>query len=187
MVSLAQLWMPILLSAVLVFIASSILHMVLKFWHMPDYSGFSNEDEVGAAIRKGSTGAGMYTIPYCKPEAMKEQATQDKFKQGPVGTIYLRQPGAMNLGAFLGQWFAFCLVVSLLAALLGVHTMGAGTPYKHVFGVIGLSTFMAYAVGSVPNAIWWGHTWKSQIKHVVDGAIYAALTAGTFGWLWPTA
>ena len=81
MVTLAQLWLPILLSSVFVFFASSILHMVLKSWHMPDCSGFSNEDEVGAAMRKGSSGAGMYMIPYCKPEQMKEPATQEKFKR----------------------------------------------------------------------------------------------------------
>jgi len=173
MVTVAQLWLPILLSSVFVFFASSILHMVLKFWHMPDSSGFSNEDEVGAAIRKGSTGAGMYMIPYCKPEAMKEQATQDKFKQGPVGMILLRRPGMMNMGVFLGQWFAFCLIVSVFCA------------YIQVFRVIGTAGFLAYGLGSVPNAIWWGHPWKSQIKHVIDGLVYALLTAGTFGWLWP--
>ena len=185
MVSLVQLWLPIVLSTVFVFVASSILHMVLRFWHAPDCSGFSNEDEVGAALRKGNASAGMYLIPYCQPEAMKEAATQAKFQQGPVGIIFLRRPGPMSMGAFLGQWAAYCLVVSLLAACLGIHTMGVGTPYKHVFGVVGLGAFMAYALGSVPNAIWWGHPWKSQVKHVIDGAIYAALTAGTFGWLWP--
>lgn len=185
MVTLAQLWLPILLSAVFVFIASSIVHMVLKFWHTPDYAGLSNEDAVSAALRQGNAGAGMYIVPYCKPETMKEPAVQERLRQGPNGLLVLRSPGPMNLGGFLGQWFVFCLVVSLLAALLGVHTMGAGTPYKHVFGVIGLATFLAYGLGTVPNAIWWGHPWKSQIKHAVDGAIYAALTAGTFGWLWP--
>lgn len=185
MVSLAQLWLPILLSAVFVFIASSIVHMLLKFWHSPDYRGLSNEDEVGAAMRKGNAGPGMYIVPYCKPEQMKDPAMQERFRQGPVGLVVLRAPGMMNMGAFLGQWFVFCVVVSLLAALLGIHTMGVGTPYKHVFGVIGLSTFLAYGLGTVPNAVWWGHPWTSQFKHIVDGAIYAALTAGTFGWLWP--
>jgi len=187
MVTLAQLWMPILLSSVFVFFASSILHMVLKFWHMPDGSGFSNEDEVGAAMRKGSTGAGMYMIPYCKPEQMKEPATLEKFKQGPVGVIFLRQPGAMNMGAFLGQWFAFCLLVSVFCAHLCGSVLAGGTPYMRVFCVAGMAAFMAYALGSVPNAIWWGHPWKSQIKHAIDGLIYALLTAGTFGWLWPAA
>jgi hypothetical protein len=182
---LAQLWLPIVLSAVFVFIASSILHMVLKFWHTPDYRGFSNEDEVGAAIRKGNAQAGMYMIPYCKPEQMKDPAAQEKFKQGPVGAIFLRQPGMMNMGAFLGQWFVFCLIVSLFCAYVGAHVLPAGTPYRQVFRVVGTTAFMTYALGSIPNAIWWGHQWKSQFKHVVDGLIYALLTAGTFGWLWP--
>jgi len=185
MVTLAQLWLPILLSSVFVFFASSILHMVLKFWHMPDGSGFSNEDEVGAAIRKGSSGAGMYMIPYCKPEPMTEPATHDTFRQGPDGVIFLRQPGPTNLGAFLGLWFAFCLLVSVFCAHLSGHVLAGGTPYMRVFGTVGTAAFMCYALGSGPNAIWWGHPWKSQIKHVIDGLIYALLTAGTFGWLWP--
>ena len=187
MVTIAQLWLPILLSAVFVFFASSILHMVLKFWHMPDYTGFSNEDEIAAAMRKGGAGAGMYMIPYCKPETMKDPQTQEKLKQGPVGTIFLRQPGMMRMGTFLGQWLAFCLLVSLVCAHLAGSVLAAGTPYMRVFCVAGMAAFLAYGLGSVPNAIWWGHQWKSQVKHVVDGLIYASLTAGTFGWLWPAA
>lgn len=186
MVSLIQLWLPILLSAVFVFFASSILHMVLRFWHAPDCSGFSNEEEVGAAMRKGNAGAGMYMIPYCPPEAMKQPETQEKFKQGPVGVIFLRQPGGMNMGAMLGQWFAFCLFVSLFAAYLTGHVLAPVTPYLQVFRVVGTAAFMGYALGSVPNAIWWGHPWPSTIKHVIDGLVYALITAGTFGWLWPT-
>lgn len=185
MVSLAQLWLPIVLSAVFVFIVSSLIHMALKFWHSPDYRGFSNEDEVGAAMRNGNAAPGLYIIPYCKPEQMKDPAMQQRLRGGPVGLVTLRHPGVMNMGAFLGQWFAFSLVISLIAALLGIHVMGAGTPFKHVFGVIALSTFLAYGMGTVPNAVWWGHPWKSQIKHVVDGAIYAAVTGAAFGWLWP--
>lgn len=185
MVSLAQLWLPIVLSAVFVFVASSIVHMVLKFWHAPDCHGFSNEDEVGAAMRKGNAGAGMYMIPYCTPETMKTPEAAEKFRQGPVGTIFLRPPGPMNMGAFLGQWFFYCLIVSLFCAYLGCHVMAAGTPYLNVFRVVGTTAFMAYALGSVPNAIWWGHEWRSQFKYVVDGIVYALLTAGVFGWLWP--
>jgi hypothetical protein len=182
---LAQLWLPIVLSAVFVFIVSSILHMVLKFWHGTDGKGFSNEDEVGAAMRKGNATAGMYMIPYCKPETMKEPATQEKFKLGPVGVIFLRQPGAMNMGTFLGQWFVFCLLVSFLCALLSAHTVPPGADHKHVFHVIALAAFMGYGLGSIPNAIWWGHPWMSTIKHLIDGLIYGIVTGLTFCWLWP--
>jgi hypothetical protein len=184
---LAQLWLPILLSGVFVFIASSILHMVLRFWHAPDCKGFTNEDEVGAAMRKGNASAGLYMMPYCTPEAMKDPATAEKFKTGPVAVIYLRKPGPMNMGAFLGQWFVFCLLVSFFCALLAVHALPAGAPHEHVFHLLGLAALLGYAFGVIPDAIWWGHPWRSAIKHIIDGVIYAVITGLTFAWLWPGA
>ena len=185
MISLVQLWLPMLLSAVFVFFASSILNMILRFWHASDYRGFSNEDEVGAAIRKGNPAPGLYMLPYCTPDAMKKPETQEKFKRGPVGMLALRQPGAMNMGANLGQWFGFCVLVSLFCALLSVHVLPVGAPFKHVFHLIGLAAGLGYAFGSIPNVIWWGHPWGGAIKHVIDGVIYALITAATFAWLWP--
>jgi hypothetical protein len=182
---LAQLWLPIVLSAVFVFVASSILHMVLKFWHTPDYRGFSNEDEVGAAIRNGNAAAGMYNMPYCTPEKMKDPAMQDKFRQGPIGVFYLRKPGVPNMGTYLGQWFAFCLFVAFLCALLAVHVFGAGADHRRVFHVIALAAFMGHGLGPLPSAIWWGQPWRVAIKHTIDGLIFAILTGLTFAWLWP--
>ena len=185
MISLVQLWLPIVLSAVLVFFASSVLNMILKFWHTPDYHGFSNEDEIGAAIRKGNPAPGMYALPYCTPDAMKKPETQEKFKRGPVGMVALRQAGSMNIGASLGQWFGFCLLTSVACALLGVHVLSAGAPFAHVFHVIGLAAVLGYAFGPIPNAIWWAHPWGVALKHIIDGVIYALITAAVLAWLWP--
>jgi len=182
---LAQLWLPIVLSAVFVFVASSILHMVIRAWHGPDCKGFTNEAEVGAAMRAGNAGAGMYMIPYCTPEAMKSPETADKFRQGPVGIVYLRDPGQPNMGAYLGQWFVFCLVVSFLCALLAAHVIGPAADHHVVFHVIGLAAFMGHGLGPIPSAIWWGQPWRSAFKHVIDGLIYAIVTGLTFAWLWP--
>jgi hypothetical protein len=185
MVSLMQLWLPILLSTVFVFFASALLNMLLRFWHAPDYHGFSNEDEVGAAIRKGSAGPGMYMLPYCTPEAMKKPETQERLKTGPVGMVALRQPGSMNMGASLGQWFVFCLLVSFACAGLVAHALPAGAAFKIVFHTVGLAALLGFAFGPIPNAIWWGHPWSVTIKHVIDGLIYAVITGATFAWLWP--
>ena len=182
---LAQLWLPIVLSAVFVFVASSILHMVIRAWHGPDCKGFANESEVGAAMRAGNAQAGMYMIPYCTPEAMKSPETADKFRQGPVGIVYLRSPGQPNMGVYLGQWFGFCLVVSFLCALLAVHVIAPAADHRLVFHVIGLAAFMGHALGPIPSAIWWGQPWGGAIKHVIDGLIYAIVTGLTFAWLWP--
>lgn len=186
MVSLAQLWLPILLSAVFVFIASSILHMVLRFWHGPDCRGFTNEDEVRAAMRKGSAGAGIYLLPYCKPEDMKKAQTQEKFKEGPIAFVFMRASGAMNMAAPLIQWFVFCLLVSIFAAYLAGITLAPGTASMQVFRVVGTAALLGHAFGSLPMGIWWGHPWRSVIKHVIDGIIYALIAGATFVWLWPS-
>ncbi len=185
MVSLAQLWLPILLSAVGVFVASSIVHMALKFWHQPDYRGFSNEDEVRAAIRKGNNGPGLYITPYCKPEDMKKPEFQDKMKQGPVGFTILRPNGMFNMGVNLGQWFLFCLLVALFAGYVGASTLGAGTASAQVLRVVATAAFMGFGFGALPMAIWWGHPWRAAIKDIVDGLVYGLITGAVFACLWP--
>ena len=105
MISLAHLWLPILLSGIGVFVVSFIVHVVLKFWHMPDYYGFSNESEVAAAMRKCNPAPGMYMLPYCKMEDMKKPEAQEKFKQGPVAFMILRSAGTPGMGKNLVMWF----------------------------------------------------------------------------------
>lgn len=185
MISIMHLWLPILLSAVGVFIASSILHMVLKFWHMPDYQSFSNEDEVRAAIRKGNPGPGMYMLPTCKMEDMKKPETQAKFQEGPVGLVTLRANGNINMGTSLLQWFVFCLLVSYFCAYVGIISLASGTDAMHVLQLTGTAGIMAYALGALPQGIWMGEPWKNVSKAVVDGIIYGLITGAIFACLWP--
>ncbi|MEO6969134.1 MAG: hypothetical protein ABI132_11875 [Rhodanobacteraceae bacterium] len=183
----ASLWLPILLSAVFVFIASALINMFLKFWHTPDYRKFANEDEVRAAIRNGNPAPGQYALPWCGPEAMKDPAMKEKFKQGPVGMVQLRRPGSMNMGASLAQWFVFCLLVSVFCALLGVGVLVPSADHRLIFHTIALAALMGYAFGSFPDAIWWGFPWRTAVKYIIDGVIYAVITGFTFVWLWPAA
>jgi hypothetical protein len=182
MVPLAALWLPILLSAVIVFIASSIFHMVLPF-HRSDYKKLPDEEAARAALK--SVAPGIYMFPACDHKNMKDPAVQEKFKQGPVGTVTLRPAGAINMGTFLGQWFVYLLLVSFFTAYLAAHTMTPGTHYLQVFRVVGTIGFMTYGLAQIPTGIWGGAPWGNVFKHMVDGLIYGLLAAGTFGWLWP--
>ena len=187
MIPLVELWLPIVLSAVFVFIASSIIHMVLK-WHLSDYHGFSNEDEVLAAIRKGNPSPGIHMLPFCKD--MKDMANPDvlaKFRQGPTGKFILRAGAEPSMGKPLLQWFVLCLVVSLLCAMLAAHTLAAGTAFQQVLCVTGTAAFMAYGIGAFIQGIWWGQPWGAVAKDAIDGVIFALVTGATFGWLWPPA
>lgn len=184
MVSLAALWLPILLSAVIVFVASSIMHMLLKY-HQGDYHQLPDEDKLLAALRSANLKRGLYVFPFCTHKDMKSPALIEKYKQGPVGFLNIVPNGPPAMPKFLIQWFVFCLVVGFFVAYLAAHTLAPGTPYLAVFRVVGTAAFLAYGLGNLANGIWKGQTWSAVIKEVIDGLVYGLLTAGTFGWLWP--
>ena len=185
MVTLGSLLVPIVLSAVLVFIASSIIHMVLKY-HNKDYSPLPNEDAVRAAMRAGNPPPGQYIIPYCPDmKDMEKPEVKQKYIDGPVGVLNLMRPGVPKMGTYLSQWFVFILVVSFFIAYIAAHSLPAGARYLEVFRVVGAIGFLAYAAGQLPAAIWMGKPWKVAWKEAFDGLVYGLVTAGTFGWLWP--
>jgi len=183
--TLIGLWLPIVVSAVLVFVASSLIWNVLGAhkWHI---KGLPDEAAAREALSKQGVAPGMYSIPYCpNPAAMKDPAFKEKLEKGPVGVLVIRKPGLPSMAQFLGAWFAFLLFVSYVVAFVCGQTLGSGAPYRLVFRVAGATAFAAYSFGQVPNAIWWGRPWKSALKEFADGIVYALLTAGCFGWLWP--
>lgn len=185
MVAWSQLILPILLSAVLVFVVSSVLHTVLKYHHR-DIRKLGNEDEVRAALRKGSPSPGQYFIPYCADhKEMKTPEHTRKFEEGPVGLLVLRPAGRVNMGPILVQWLLYAVVVSALAAYVARSTLSSGSSYLSVFRVVGAAAWLAYAWQAPADSIWKGQPWSVTVKVIFDGLVYAAVTAGAFGWLWP--
>jgi hypothetical protein len=185
MVSLGSLWLPILLSAVLVFIVSAIVHMVLKY-HKNDYVRLPNEDAVRAAIRAGNPTPAQYILPYCSEmKQMETPEMKQKYTEGPVAVLNLMRPGVPSMGKPLTQWFLFSLVVSFFIAYIAAHAIPAGTRYLEVFRIVGAIGFLAYGASQVQQSIWWGKPWRNTWKDVFDGLLYGLVTAGTFGWLWP--
>jgi hypothetical protein len=184
MVPLTALWLPILLAAIIVFIASSIMHVVLKY-HQSDCKQLPDEDKLLAALRAAGLKRGYYHFPFCSPKDMKSPAMVEKFKQGPVGMMTVLDSGPPALPKSLVMWFVYCLLVGFFVAYLTTHTIAAGASYRVVFRFAGTAAFLAYGVGPLPNGIWKGQPWSMTIKEVIDGLVYGLLTAGTFGWLWP--
>lgn len=185
MVHLGSLWLPIIVSSILVFITSSIIHMVLKYHHR-DYTKLPNEDAVRAAFRSGNPAPAQYIIPYCPgPKEMQTPEMIQKYTEGPVAVINLLRPGVPAMGKNLGQWFAFILVVSLIIAYVACRALPPGARYLEVFRIVGAVGFLAYAAGQFPAAIWMGKPWKIAWKEAFDGLVYGLVTAGSFGWLWP--
>jgi hypothetical protein len=184
MVPLTALWLPIILSAIIVFVASSIMHVLLKY-HEGDCQRLPDEDKLLAALRAAGLSRGLYMFPYGSHKEMKSPAMQEKYKQGPVGMMTVFPSGPPAMPKFLGMWFVYCLVIGFFTAYLTGHTVPPGVNYLVVFRVAGTAAFMAYGLGQFSNGIWKGQPWSMTIKEVVDGLVYGLLTAGTFGWLWP--
>lgn len=184
MVPLTALWLPIVLSAAIVFVASSIMHMLLPYHH-GDYRQLPQEDKVLAAIRAAGVKRGLYIFPFTTRKEMKSQATMEKYKRGPVGMMTVFPSGPPVMPKFLGLWFGYCLIIAYFVAYLTGRTVPPGTPYLAVFRVAGTAAFLGYGLGLLSNGIWKGQPWGTVIKEVFDGLVYGLLTAGTFGWLWP--
>jgi len=184
MTFLATLWLPIVLSAVIIFVASSVMHMLLPYHH-GDYGKLPEEDNVRSALRTAGLKRGLYVFPFCTHKEMNTPAAIEKYEQGPVGMMIVFPTGRPVMPKFLGLWFGYCLVVAFFVAYLTAHTIAPGTDYLVVFRVVGTAGFLAFGLGPLANVVWKGYPWGFVLKEVIDGLIYGLLMAGTFGWLWP--
>lgn len=185
MVTLDALWLPILVSTVLVFVASSLIWMVLPH-HRSDVRGLPDEAAVMEAIGKQSLAPGLYNFPHApSPKAMGDPAFMDKMKKGPVGMLITWPAGPINMGKSMGQWVAYVLVMSIVVAYVTGRTVCVGTAFLPVFRVAGTIASLAYASAIVPSAIWWRRPWSVTWKEVADGIVYGLLTGVAFGWLFP--
>ena len=185
MVHIPSLWIPILLSAVLVFIVSAIIHMVLGY-HRSDYKKLPSEDAVLEALRKFNIPPGDYHFP--RPDsmkAMKEPAFIEKCTKGPIGMMTIMKPGPPSMGRELFQWFVYIVVVGIFAAYVAGRALAPGAPYLAVFRFVGTTAFACYSMGLIQNHIWYKRSRSATLKSMFDGLVYACLTAGVFGWLWP--
>jgi hypothetical protein len=185
MVPLLSLAIPIVLSAVIVFVASSIIHMVLPY-HRSDYGRIAKEEDIQEMLRRLNVAPGDYAIPYGgSPSAMKDPGFMEKATKGPRVIMSVTPGGPLSMGKNLVQWFLFCVLVSLFSAYIASRTLSSGTDYRVVFRLVSTVAFMGYALALPLQSIWFMRKWSTTFKSMADGLLYGLLTGGTFGWLWP--
>jgi hypothetical protein len=185
MVGISYLWLPILLSAVAVFIISSIIHMFLGY-HNTDFKKLPSEDKVMDDMRKHNIPPGDYVMPHAS--SGKERNTQefkDKMNKGPVAFITMFPTGQITMGSSLALWFIYCLIVGVFSAYIAGRALPYGADYLQVFRFAGCTAFLGYSLALLQQSIWYKKKWSATIKSMFDGLIYALFTAGIFGWLWP--
>lgn len=185
MVGISELWIPILLSSVFVFLVSWMVHM-LPLWHKNDFPQIPNEDKVRDAIRPLAIPPGEYMVPYCTSAKMKDPAFVEKLNQGPVLMLNVFPNGPFKMGPSLIQWFIYCVVVGIFSAYIAGRALEPGAEYLEVFRFAGFTAFCCYAVALWQASIWFKRSWSHTAKMTFDGLLYGLVTAGTFGWLWPS-
>jgi len=183
--SLLQLWLPIALSTFFAWIASGLIHMLVKY-HNSDYQRLENEDEVMNAIRNGSPTLGLHTFPYCGDmNEMKKEAVQRRFIEGPVGMLTVLPSGLPNMGKLMVQQISFFLLGCLLIAYCATLALEPGADSLRVFRFVSTVGFLAFGWAVIPFSIWFGHLWSMTAKYLLDALIYSLVVAGTFAWMWP--
>ena len=185
MVPLTSLWIPILVSAALVFVVSSVIHMLLPV-HKNDFRRLPKEDEALESMRKLGLEPGDYMFPQCSSMAeMKDPTFLAKMEKGPVGVLTVMPSGPPAMGPSLALWFVYCAVVGLFAAYVAGRALPVGAHYLAVFRFAGVTAFAGYSLALWQNTIWYKRSATTTLKSTIDGLVYALCTAGVFGWLWP--
>ena len=185
MVPLTSLWIPILVSAVFVFVVSSVIHMLLPV-HKGDFRKLPKEDEALEAMGKLGIEPGDYVFPQCSSMGeMKDPKFLAKMEKGPVGMLTIMPSGPPAMGASLGLWFVYCAVVGLFAAYVAGRALPVGAHYLAVFRFAGVTAFVGYSLALWQSTIWYKRSAWTTLKSTIDGLVYALCTAGVFGWLWP--
>ncbi len=185
MVPVMSLWLPIVLSAVIVFVASSIIHMVLGY-HKGDYPAVPAQDEVQEALRKFNIPPGDYLLP--RASSMKEMSTPafvEKLKKGPVMMMTVMSGSSLSMGPQFIMWFLYSVLVGAMAAYVAGRAVGPGAEYLDVFRFAGTAAFLAYSMALPQYSIWYKRSWRTTLLSMFDGLMYGLLTGGVFGWLWP--
>jgi FtsH-binding integral membrane protein len=186
MTGLLELWLPILLSAVLVFVVSSFIHMVLLSWHRNDCRKVPQEDKLMDSLRPLAIPPGDYMVP--RPSSMQDLRTPEfaeKIRQGPVLVMTVLPSGPMSMGRNLVLWFLYSVVVGVFAAYVAGRALPAGAPFSRVCQLTAVTAFVGYSLALWQMSIWYRRAWSTTIKATVDGLIYALVTGATFAWLWP--
>lgn len=186
MTPLGALWLPVVLSAVAVFVVSSVIHMFSP-WHKHDFGTLRDEAGVMAALRQFDLRPDDYMAPRAESmDDMRSEEFKAKRLRGPAFIMTVFPPTAdFSMTPNLVKWFIYLIIVSAAAACVAGSAVRAGAPAHTVFHYTALVSFLTYTGGLFPASIWYQKRWSTTLKSAMDSLIYGLVTGGIFLWLWP--
>ncbi len=182
--ALLSLWLPILVSAVVVWIASAIIWMAMPH-HKRDRINLPDQEAMIQFVRSHNIPPGNYVFPYCGDAAQRNSpAMKEAIERGPIGTLSL-WPTPMKMGPKMLATFLVYLAVSIFLAYLASITIEPHANHMRVFRIVGTGGILAYCFAFIPNAVWFGGYLRTIVACIIDGIFYGLITAAIFAWLWP--
>jgi len=185
MVAMSSLFIPVVVSAVLVFVVSSVIHMATP-WHKGDYASVPKEDEVMQVLRPFGLPPGDYMMP--RPASMDEMrspAFVERSTRGPRVVMTVLPGGPTSIGRNLIAWLVYLLLVGVLVAGLDALALRRGQDYHDVFHVTLLASFLGYAAALWQMTVWYNRSIGTTIRSTIDGFVYALVSAAVFSFFWP--
>lgn len=181
---LLPLWLPILISAAVVWVVSAIVWMALPH-HKNDFIALADENSFIDFLRKSGIKPGNYVFPdFRGREAMKSEKTCKALEAGPVGHLSVWQTPLTMGGKMFGTFIVY-LIVNTFIAYLAAVTLPKPAEFARVFQVVGTAGIIAYSFSFIPNMIWFGAYRRTIVAGIIDGIVYGLITGAIFAWRWP--
>lgn len=200
---LTELWLPILLSGVGVWIASAIAWMAIGH-HKKDRDalpgGEKGEQEMMDTVTRLGIKPGNYGFPdFCQhdtlPRKERMEALKVLYDKHPQGLLRVWAP--VNMGVNMVLTFLFYLVTSAVIGYLAWAALGPGsmpsppngadlptTNRALVFQVTGIAGILAYSFATFPGDLWFQKKKRAMVMDWCDGVVFALITGLIFAWLW---
>lgn len=177
---LVGLWLPIVISTIVLFFASFIARTILPHhragWHKLDHEpAFMNQ------LQEMNIPPGSYVFPYAETRQQSSQETFLKtYAKGPRGTINIHT--IPNLGLNLFCTFIFFLITVTLIAYIAQQAFAGWSDeseitFLKVFQIVGTISVLTYSSSTILSSI---SSKRPFLMEVIDGIAYGLIVGVIF-------
>ena len=180
---LIDLWLPILINGVVLFVASFIAWVILPH-HFGDKRKLDEEQKVMDLVRELNIPPGNYMFPYAKNKQEQGSAEfRERYVEGPRGILDVYATANMGLNMVLTV--VFFLITSAVIGYITHFTCppgDAGVDFMRVFRVAGTIGILTHGSSGVLNGIWFK---RRSFTDIIDGIVFGVILGLIFAALWP--
>lgn len=182
MLTVLDLWLPIVLAGIAGFFASFVCWALLPH-HRAEWRKVPGEERMLDLVRDGVP-PGQYLFPHAEHADLKDPERKKAYLAGPHGSLVV-WPGPPNMGRNMAITMGSFLACAFLMAYVLSATIPAGASFARVFQVAATIGVMAHVFGLIPGAVWFGKPARALATEIADGVFYGLAQGTVFAFMWP--